>query len=110
MNTIPMSRQRSANCACSATKPHPTQTASARAVAQRALKVAVVDVNALEMIRARIDDLRGAERHRLVGLTNEHGVAVGVGEKRDGAQRCAALLIELACCVDETHRGFTAID
>ncbi len=31
MNTIPSSWQRSAKAACSATKPHPTQTASARA-------------------------------------------------------------------------------
>ena len=30
MKTMPRSLQRSANSACSATKPHPTQTASAR--------------------------------------------------------------------------------
>ena len=37
-------------------------------------------------------------------------MAVGLGEERDGAQRCAVLLIELADRVDEAHGGFAAID
>ena len=61
-------------------------------------------------MRARVDDVSGAERHRLVRLADEHGMAVGLGEERDGAQRGAVLLIELARRVDEAHRGFTAVD
>ena len=37
-------------------------------------------------------------------------MAVGLGEERDGAQRGAVLLIELARRVDEAHGGFAAID
>jgi hypothetical protein len=36
-------------------------------------------------------------------------MAVRLGEQRDGAQRCAVFLIELAGRVDETHGGFAAI-
>ena len=58
---------------------------------------------------ARVEDLSGAETDRLVRLADEHGMAVGLGEERDGAQGCAVLLIELARRVDEAHGGFAAI-
>ena len=37
-------------------------------------------------------------------------MAVRIGEQRNGAQRGAVLLIELAGRVDEAHRGFATID
>ena len=36
-------------------------------------------------------------------------MAVRLGEKRDGAQRCAVLLIEIAGRVNETHGSFATI-
>src|ERR1035437_9255157 len=77
MNTMPSSRQRSANAACSATKPHP---------AQRASDAAIVDVTALELLGVWIEDLRGAETHCLVRLTHKHAPTVRLREKRDRAQ------------------------
>ena len=109
MNTMPSSRQRSANSACSATKPHPTQTASARAAA-KALPAGRNHIAAFGLLRGRVDDLRGAERHRLIRLADEHGMAVRLGEESDGAQRRAMLLIELARRVDEAHGGFATVD
>ena len=52
----------------------------------------------------------GAERHRFVRLANKHGVAVRLGIERDRTYRCAVLSIELARRMNETYRGFTAVD
>jgi hypothetical protein len=57
-----------------------------------------------------VDDLSSTEGHCFVRLTDEHGVTVGIGEKRDRAQRGAVLVIELARRVDEAHGGFPTID
>ena len=69
----------------------------------------IIDVTALGLLRARVDDLSGAEKHRLIRLTDEHGMTVGLGEESDRAQGGAVLLIELAHRVDEAHGGFTAV-
>ena len=57
----------------------------------------------------RVNGLSGPQEHRFVRLANEHGMAVGLGEKRDGAQRGAVLLIEFPGCMDKAHGGFSAI-
>jgi hypothetical protein len=77
---------------------------------QRPFDPAIVHITALGLLCVWIEDLRGAQTHSFIRLTNKHGVTVGFGEKRDGAQRCAVLLVELAGRVDETHGGFRAID
>ena len=57
-----------------------------------------------------VDELGGAERHRLVCFADEHAVTVGICEQRDGMQRHAVLVPELPRRVDEAHGGFAAID
>ena len=48
---------------------------------------------------ARVDS-RGPRSQRLVGLADEHGAAVGLGDERDRADRGAVLAVELAHRVD----------
>ncbi len=52
----------------------------------------------------------GTEVYRFVRLANKHGVAIGLGEERDRDYRCAMLPVELPRRVNETYRGFTAVD
>jgi hypothetical protein len=77
---------------------------------QRLLQPSIVNVAALGVLGGWVDQQSGAQGHCLVRLTDEHGVTVGIGKECDRAQRCAVLVIELACRMDETHGGFTAID
>ena len=59
---------------------------------QRRCQPVVVDIAALELIGVGSSDLSGAEEHRLVRFADEHGMTVGIGEERDGAQAtCRAL-------------------
>ena len=108
--TSPISSIMSANAGCSATKPQPGQTASARGLDQRALEPLVVEVGAGAL--AVVVDGRGrAEAVGLVGVADEHRAALGLGVERDDADRIVrALGVELADGVDETHRGLAAID
>src|SRR5579864_7774251 len=76
---------------------------------ESALDPAIVDVTALRLLRERIDNLCGTKTHCFVCLTHEHATPIRLGEERDGAQRCAVFLIEIADRVDETHGGFAAI-
>ena len=57
-----------------------------------------------------IDERTGAETPGLVGFADKHGIAIGLGEECDGAQRGTVFVIELARCMDEAHRGLAAID
>ena len=61
------------------------------------------------MLRVWVDDLGGTKTHCFVRLTHKHAMTIRLGEKRDGAQRCAMFLIEVARRMDEAHSGFTAI-
>ena len=62
------------------------------------------------MIRGWIDDSSGAEIHSFVRLADKHGVAIRLGIERDRTYRCAVLSIEFARRLNETYRGFTAVD
>ena len=77
---------------------------------ERLFQPAVVEVAALGPMSIGVDELGGTERNGLVCFADEHGMTVGLGEKSDGAQRHAVLLTELARRMDESHRGFAAID
>ena len=68
--------------------------------AQQARKV---EVAALAVAVPRVDEERGAEVVGLVGLAHEHGLAVGLGEEGDRAERRAARVAELPRGVDEAH-------
>ena len=70
--TMPSRSHRSANSACSATKPHPTHDRVGARLAQRALQRLVVEVAAVE-------------RDCLVGVADEHRVALGLRVERDDA-------------------------
>ena len=76
---------------------------------QNLFEALVVEVGTLGMQGVAIQGLGGTERERLVGFADEHGMAVGFGEKRDGAQRHAVLRAELTDSMDEAHRGFAAV-
>ena len=76
---------------------------------QNLFETLVVEVAALGMQRVAIQGLGGAERKRLVGFADEHGMAVGFGEERNGAQRHAVLRAELTGSMDEAHRGLAAV-
>ena len=66
-------------------------------LAQGALQRLVVDVAAVE-------------RDRLVGVADEHRVALGLGVERDDAYRLGAVDVELAHGVDDPHGGLAAVD
>jgi hypothetical protein len=51
-----------------------------------------------------------ADARRLVGLSDEPGVPVGLGVERDGRQTVAALVVELGHRVDEAHGRLTSVD
>ena len=63
---------------------------------QRVLEAGVIEVTAFAEMSLWIGEARGPERERFVGFTNEHGMPIGFGEKRDGAQGSVLLLTELA--------------
>jgi hypothetical protein len=94
---MPSRSHSSANSAWPATKPHPTQTASADASRRARSSALVVDAAAVE-------------RERLVGVADEHRVALGLGVERDDAYRLAAVDVELAHRVDDPHGGLAAVD
>ena len=70
----------------------------------------VIDVGALGLIRGWIGPSSGTERHCFVRLADKHGVAIRLGIERDRRYRCAVFPIELTRRVNETYRGFTAVD
>ncbi len=76
---------------------------------ERALQRAVVQVGAASRAVAS-RDRAGIQAERLVGVTDEHRVTLGLGVERDQADRLGALLVELAHGVDDTHGGLAAID
>ena len=66
-------------------------------LAQGALQRLVVEVAAVE-------------RDRLVGVADEHRVALGLRVERDDAYRLGAVDVELAHGVDDAHGGLAAVD
>ena len=57
-----------------------------------------------------VDERRGPQRHRHVGLPHEPRVGVGVGEEDDGLDRFAAGLVEFGDRGQRAHGGFAAVD
>ncbi len=76
----------------------------------RCFQASVVDVGALGLIRGCVDATGRAQPDCFVRLANEHGMTVRLCVKRDGTNRSPVFAVELAHRMDETHRGFTAID
>ena len=52
----------------------------------------------------------GAQAERLVGVADEHRVALGVGVQGDQPDRIIAALVEFAHGMNQPHRGLAAID
>ena len=77
---------------------------------QGLLEALVVQVRA-GALAVGVDGRGRPEVVGLVGVADEHRAALGLGVERDDADRIVlALGVELADGVDETHRGFAAID
>ena len=77
---------------------------------QGLLEALVVQVRA-GALAVGVDGRGRAEVVGLVGVADEHRAALGLGVERDDADRIVlALGVELADGMDETHRGFAAID
>ena len=51
-----------------------------------------------------------AERHRFVGLADEHGPALGVGMQSDGRYAASVLGIQFPYRPDQAYRGLTSVD
>ena len=104
MKVTPMRAHSSAKPGSSATKPQPTQAASAPVSRQRPLEDGVVEVGP---VRGR------AEVVGEVGLAHEHRALLALGVQRDRLDAVpvgARLRVEVAHRVDEPHGGLAAVD
>ena len=105
--TTPSRSQSSANSGRSATKPQPTQAASARPRVSASLERGEVEVRAARRCPVASD---AVEAHRLVRLADEHRRALGVGAGRWRREVGAGGETQLAHGVDQAHRRFAAVD
>ena len=108
--TIPRRSHSSANSACSATNPQPTQAASARASTSARSSRPIVQVAALHLPVALVPEGGRAQAHGVVGVAHEHGAPVGLGVQGDGGDGAVLLPGELPHGVDEAHRALPAVD
>jgi hypothetical protein len=105
-NVMPSCSHRSAKPACSATNPQPTQAASARASTSARASSSwsrYGDRGPRRLART------GADADGVVGLADEHRVALRLGVQGDGAGSGAVGLAERTHGVDQTHRGLATV-
>ena len=103
---MPRRSQSSANSGRSATKPHPTQAASA-------LRRDAVPRSSAARSRYGVlgpSAATGVEADGLVGLADEHRRSLGGGVQGDRAQVDAGGEPQLAHGVDQPHRRLAAVD
>src|ERR1035437_181922 len=76
---------------------------------QGALKAAIIDIAAPEMVGNWVDDMRGTDAHRFIRFTDKHTVPIRFGEKCNRSQARAIFVIEFPDGVNEAHCRFAAI-
>ena len=102
MKVTPSEAQSSANAGSSATKPQPTQAASARGRAQGPAELLVVEVGVAGAGLPQDDGL--------VGGAHERRPPLGLRVQGDDPDAVAVLGVELAYGADEPHRRLAPVD
>ena len=69
----------------------------------------VIEITVLALT-VTVDERGGTERHRGVGVTNEHRSTVGISEQRYRRDGAFALRVEVANGMQEPHGGLTPVD